>query len=179
MRLPSFWPLLLLAAACVDVNNLPSDPLEPSTPVEPTPVNLGGIWSHTLNGSDLSSGMICTATGLMSLVQTADAVSGTYSVITACTDSLSQTIQIRSTGNVSGSLTGSALSLGTDNGCNLQGTLGDTTASFAQGQSFCNFMVGGSQIILEGSWQLTRSSSCGFVVVARDDELAALCALGR
>jgi hypothetical protein len=175
MRLPFLWSGLVLLAACVDVNNLPSAPLEPSTPVDPAPLNLGGIWSHTINGSDLRSGMICAATGLLSLTQAADAISGAYKVITVCTDSLNQTIQIRNTGNVSGSLTGSAVTLQTDNGCFLHGTLADTTASFAYGDSFCSFPVIGSPVTLEGSWQATRSSSCGFGLVALRDELEAMC----
>jgi hypothetical protein len=177
MRLQSLWPgLLLLAAACVDVNNPPPDALAPSTPATPTPLNLGGIWSHVANTSELSSGTACTTTGFMSLAQTADAISGAYDLITVCTDSLSQTMRVRHTGSVSGLQTGTALHLDTDNGCVLIGTVADTVASFAYGDAFCNFAINvTTSVILQGSWRLTRSSSCGFDVMARPEEIAAMC----
>jgi hypothetical protein len=147
--------LVVLLAACVEIDNTPASPSEPPAPS--APISMTGVWHHTSNVRNQSLGLLCTSTGTLSLDQPDSTFTGTYEVTSVCSSAAGTTTG-QNTGLISGEIHGTSVFFTNDAGCIYSGTVGADPADQASGTGLCNSVVGGSTYSFTGTWLAGRAN---------------------
>ena len=139
-------PSVALAAACGSDSSGPND----------GPPSLAGVWSLEADVSNGSLQVSCVLTGMVTITQSGNQFSGQASNTSGLCTAPGQSEPFTGDGPLTGgTISGSQVSY-TDGVCTYTGTMSGDPVNRIQGDVSCDFPIQGTDVPMNGTWQLSR-----------------------